>query len=63
MRSIVLAFLLLSARGGVAALAAVAVGLGHGQTVHAGGREGLLDIVELMGLNDSGDQLHFTSPP
>ena len=47
----------------VTALTAVAVSLGHGQTVHTGGREGLLDVIELMRLNDSGDQLHFTSPP
>ena len=48
---------------GVAALTAITVCLGHGQAVHARGCEGFLDIVEFMGLDDSGNELHLTSPP
>ena len=47
----------------VAALTAITVCLGHGQAVHARGCEGFLDIVEFMGLDDSGNELHLTSPP
>ena len=48
---------------GVATLAAVTVSLRHGQTVDTCGSEGFLDIVKLMRLNDSGNELYLTSPP
>jgi hypothetical protein len=46
---------------GVAALTAVAARLRDGQTVHSEGLEGFLDLVELVRLDDRGDQLHAST--
>src|SRR4051812_21870585 len=47
---------------GVAALAAEALDLAHGQTGDPDQLEGVLDVVELERLDDRGDELHARTP-
>ena len=42
----------------MAPLAAEALDLGDGHALDADGAEGVLDLVELEGLDDCGDELH-----